>query len=251
MHRAAYADLGLDWRYDAYEVDEAALPAFVAELDASWRGLSLTMPLKRAVLPLLDEVSDTVRETGAANTIVIDDGRLTGDNTDVPGFVAALAERGVTMVASAVIVGAGATAESMVVALRRIGLMSLQLLVRDPGRAEGLRERAATAGVAVTVTRLDDAATVGGPDLAVSTVPAAAVVKHAEALAGATAVFDAIYDPWPTPLAETARARGRAVATGVDLLAHQAVRQISLMTGREVPVDVVRDAALAALDSRR
>ncbi len=250
MHRAAYAALGLDWRYDAYDVDETGLPGFVAGLDASWRGLSLTMPLKRAVLPLLDEVSDTVRETGVANTILVEDRRLTGDNTDVPGIVAALAERGVTRVTSAVIVGAGATAESMVVALRRIGLVSIQLLVRDRSRAENLRERAAARGVAVTVTRLDDATTVGAADLAVSTVPAVAVAKHAEALAGAAAVFDAIYDPWPTPLTETARARGRAVVTGVDLLAHQAVRQISLMTGRVVPVDVVRDPALTTLDSR-
>jgi shikimate dehydrogenase len=249
MHRAAYAALGLDWRYDAYEVDEAALPDFVAGLDASWRGLSLTMPLKRAVLPLLDEVSDTVRETGAANTVVLDDGRLSGDNTDVPGIVAALAERAVTRVMSVVIVGAGATAESMVVALRRIGLVSARILVRDPGRADGLRDRVAAAGVAVTVARLDATSVTGEADLVVSTVPASAIAEHTDALAGAAAVFDAIYDPWPTPLTESARARGRTVVTGVDLLAHQAVRQVSLMTGRDVPVDVVRDPALAALGS--
>jgi shikimate dehydrogenase len=164
--------------------------------------------------------------------------------------VAALAERGVARVTSAVIVGAGATAESMVVALRRIGLVSIELVVRDPGRAERLRDRAAANGLTVTVTRLDDATTVGAADITVSTVPADAVARHADALAGAAAVLDAIYDPWPTPLTETARDRGRAVVTGVDLLAHQAVRQIALMTGREVPVDVVRDPALAALGSR-
>ncbi|HYJ68567.1 MAG TPA: shikimate dehydrogenase [Nocardioidaceae bacterium] len=250
MHRAAYAALGLDWRYDAYEVDEAALTGFVAGLDASWRGLSLTMPLKRVVLPLLDDVSETVRETGAANTVLLDEGRLSGDNTDVPGIVAALAERGVSRVTSAVIVGAGATAESTVAALRRIGLVSVRLLVRDPGRAEHLRERAAAAGVAVVVAPLDDAWITDDADLAVSTVPAAALAEHADALAGADAVFDAIYDPWPTPLTEAARAGGRAVVTGVDLLAHQAVRQVSLMTGRDVPVDVLRDPAQAALGSR-
>src|SRR4051794_12969885 len=83
LHRAAYIELGLDWTYDAIECDEAALPAFVQSLDASWVGLSLTMPLKRAVLPLLAEMSETVRLTGAANTVLFRDGRTVGDNTDV------------------------------------------------------------------------------------------------------------------------------------------------------------------------
>ena len=75
MHRAAYARLELDWTYDACEVGEQDLPAFVAGLDDSWRGLSLTMPLKRAVLPLLDEVSPVASQVGAANTVVLERGR--------------------------------------------------------------------------------------------------------------------------------------------------------------------------------
>jgi shikimate dehydrogenase len=250
MHRAAYARLGLDWRYDAYDVDEAGLPGFVADLDASWRGLSLTMPLKRAVLPLLDEASDTVREAGAANTVLLADGRLSGDNTDVPGIVAALAERGVSRVGSATLVGAGATAASFVVGLRRLGLESVRLVVRESTRAADLRDRAAAVGVDVAVSRIDDPAWLGDCDLVVSTAPAAAVEPLADRLvSGASAVFDAIYDPWPTPLLRAAEVHGRVAVSGVDLLAHQAVLQVGLMTGRDVPVDVVRAPALAALGS--
>ncbi|MCW7991352.1 shikimate dehydrogenase, partial [Streptomyces platensis subsp. clarensis] len=77
LHRAAYRELGLDdWSYDRFEVDEAALPGFVGELDSSWAGLSLTMPLKRAIIPLLDEVTDVAASVEAVNTVVLtEDGR--------------------------------------------------------------------------------------------------------------------------------------------------------------------------------
>jgi shikimate dehydrogenase len=250
MHRAAYARLGLDWRYDAYEVDEVGLPGFLAGLDASWRGLSLTMPLKRAVLPLLDTVSDTARVAGGANTVLLADGQLAGDNTDVPGIVAALAERGVSRVESATVVGAGATAASFVVALRRIGLTSVRLVVRDPTRAEDLADRAAAIGVEPQVVPLDTQGPIADADLVVSTVPAGAVTPLADRLVGsAGAVVDAIYDPWPTPLVTMAGDRDRIAVSGIDLLAHQAVLQVGLMTGHDVPVDAVRAPALAALGS--
>ncbi|MGH3452954.1 MAG: shikimate dehydrogenase [Nocardioidaceae bacterium] len=246
MHRAAYDWLGLDWSYDAYDVDEAGLPGFVAGLDVSWRGLSLTMPLKRAVLTLLDEVSVTAREAGAANTVILEAGRLSGDNTDVPGIVAALAERGVTRVRSATVLGGGATAESLLLALRRVGLASVTLQVREPARAEALAARASAAGVGVTVGRLGDKSP--SVDVVASTVPAAAVADSAGRLAAqGDAVFDAIYDPWPTPLAEHGASLSRTVVTGIDLLAHQAVLQLRSMTGHDVPVDVVRNPALAAI----
>jgi shikimate dehydrogenase len=252
MHRAAYDRLGLDWSYDAYDVDERGLPGFVGGLDASWRGLSLTMPLKRAVLPLLDDVSAVAREVGAANTVILDAGRLSGDNTDVPGIVAALAERGVTRVRAATILGGGATAESVLLALRRLGLDSVVVQVREPARAEHLVGRAVSAGLDVVVGRLGDDDPPAA-DVVVSTVPAAAVEAveaAAERLVSRSeVVFDAVYDPWPTPLVERAADLGRAVVTGIDLLAHQAVLQVEIMTGHDVPVDVLRNRALVALGS--
>jgi shikimate dehydrogenase len=248
MHRAAYERLGLGWGYDAYDVDEAGLAGFLAGLGESWRGLSLTMPLKRAVLPLLDEVSATAAEAGAANTVIVEGGRRSGDNTDVPGIVAALAERGVERVRSATILGGGATAESVLLALRRIGLATVTVQVRDPARAEGLASRAVAGGVDAIVSRLGDDPPEA--DLVVSTVPSAAVAEWADRLViRSDAVFDAIYDPWPTPLTERAIDLGRTVVTGIDLLAQQAVLQVRLMTGHDVPVDVVRNAALRAIGS--
>jgi shikimate dehydrogenase len=249
MHRAAYDQLGLEWSYDAYDVDERGLPGFVGGLDESWRGLSLTMPLKRAVLPLLDDVSAVAGEAGAANTVILDGGRLSGDNTDVPGAVAALVERGVMRVRTATILGGGATAESVLLALRQLGLTSVRVLVRDPDRAQQLVDRGVAAGLDVTVGRLSDDDPPAA-DVVVSTVPSTAVAESAERLVSRSeVVFDVVYDPWPTPLTERAADLGRPVVTGIDLLAHQAVLQVQIMTSHDVPVDVVRNPALVALGS--
>ena len=113
LHRAAYAELGLDWSYDAVEVTEEGLAAFLDGLDPTWRGLSLTMPLKRAVVPLLDELGPEAELARAANTVLVAEGRRTGHNTDVPGSSAAVRERYDGPVDRAVIVGGGATAASM------------------------------------------------------------------------------------------------------------------------------------------
>ncbi|WP_461029536.1 shikimate dehydrogenase family protein, partial [Streptomyces sparsus] len=141
LHRAAYRELGLtDWTYDRFEVDEAGIGPFLADLDGSWAGLSLTMPLKRAVIPLLDEVSDTASAVEAVNTVVFtDDGRRRGDNTDVPGMLAALRERGVERVDRATVLGAGATASSALAALARICSGPVTACVRSEARAAEMR----------------------------------------------------------------------------------------------------------------
>ncbi len=249
LHRAAYAALGLDWDYTAHEVDEGQLARFVRGCDASWRGLSLTMPLKRAVLPLFDEVTPVVRLVGAANTLVFDAGRRRGDNTDVGGVAAALAEAGVRDVESALVLGAGATAASAVVALAAAGLRRVELAARDVTRAAPTAELCRALGLKVTVSPLSGK--LGAPvELVLSTVPAsAAAVVSDDLLHAARAVFDVVYDPWPSPLLARAAA-GVVTLTGIDLLAHQAGLQVVAMTGQAVPVDVLRAAATAALESR-
>ena len=253
LHRAAYAALGLDWSYDAHEVDEAGLARFLDGLDGSWRGLSLTMPLKRAVLPLLDDVSETARRAGVVNTVVLRDGRRSGHNTDVGGVAAAVSERYDGPVDRAVVVGGGATAASALLGLAHLGCRAVTLLVRDEARAAGT---VAAAGrhaqeLAVEVRRIGDR--VAPADVLVSTIPAAAQSADVlRLLEGAAAVLDVVYDPWPTPLARAAEGSGRALVSGLDLLVHQAVRQVELMTGRPtVALEVMRDAgrrALAASD---
>jgi len=258
LHRAAYRELGLDWRYDAVEVTADGLPGFLGSLGPEWRGLSLTMPLKRAVMPPLAPVSDTARVAGAANTVLVgDDGELSGHNTDVPGMVRALGERGVRHASAATVVGGGATATSAVLALARLGCGDITLRVREPARARPTLEAAARVDPRpeVRVARLDDPAGDERVDVVVCTIPASAQAPYAGWLAGsAGVVFDVVYDPWPTPLARAARAAGRTLVGGLDLLVHQATRQVALMTGcAEAPLAAMRaagEAALARADER-
>ena len=254
LHRAAYRELGLDWRYDAVEVTADGLAGFLESLGPEWRGLSLTMPLKRRVVPLLAQVSATARLAGAANTVVIgDDGSRSGHNTDVPGMVRALGERGVQQVDTATVVGGGATATSALLALSSLGCRDLTLLVREPARAQETLAVAARLEPwpQVRVATLDDvgAGGDGRADLVVCTIPASAQEPYADALvAAADVLFDVIYDPWPTPLARAATAAGRTLLGGLDLLVHQATRQVELMTGcAEAPLAAMRTAGEAAL----
>ena len=172
LHMAAYAALGLaDWSYTAIECDEAGLPALIAACDGKWAGLSLTMPLKRAVLPLLDRTEPLAVEVGGANTVIFAGAERHGCNTDVPGMVAALAEAGVTAPPGATILGAGATACAALAALRETGLTSAAVLVRDRARAGDLLAAAGRLGMEVDLRPFDDEVRDG--DLLVSTVPPA------------------------------------------------------------------------------
>lgn len=255
LHRAAYAELGLDWTYDAIEVREAELATFLDGLDSSWRGLSLTMPLKREVVGLLDEPDALVTATGVANTVVFDAGRRRGFNTDIPGAVDAILERSSAPVQTAVVLGGGATAASLGWALADLGCAELSLFVRN------LSTVAETVAVieqhpvspAVTVATLEQVGDVRTVDVVASTIPVEAQTHDLiEALdrTAATVVFDVIYDPWPTPMATWAAAGGRAVVNGLDLLCHQAAHQVELMTGARPSVPLMRGAGLAALAAR-
>jgi shikimate dehydrogenase len=254
LHGAAYAALGLDgWTYSVIECDEAGLPGFIASCDAQWAGLSLTMPLKRAVLPLLDRTEPLAVEVGGANTVVFEGGERYGYNTDVPRMVAALAEAGVIAPSSATILGAGATACAALAALRDIGLTSAVVLVRDPARASGLLAAASRLGMVVDLRPFDSEVRSG--DLLVSTVPAGAADFYAERAQrprpGPSAVLDVVYDPWPTPLAQAAAESGAVVVSGFDLLLHQAARQVELMTGiKPAPLDHMRTAGQTELTRR-
>ncbi|MFE8940221.1 shikimate dehydrogenase [Streptomyces sp. NPDC007872] len=254
LHRAAYAELGLhDWSYERFEVDEAALPGFVDGLDGSWAGLSLTMPLKRVVIPLLDEVGDTAASVEAVNTVVLhEDGRRVGDNTDVPGMIAALRERGVEKVEAAAVLGAGATASSALAALARICAGPVTAYVRSEARAGEMRGWGERLGVDVRTADWERAAEAFETPLVIATTPAGTTNALATAVPDAVGtLFDVLYDPWPTPLAAAWSDRGGKVVGGLDLLVHQAVLQVELMTGRTpAPLAAMRAAGERALAAR-
>ncbi|GII65426.1 shikimate 5-dehydrogenase [Sphaerisporangium krabiense] len=254
LHRGAYAALGLKgWRYDAIACDEAGLPGLIAGLGPEWAGLSLTMPLKRAVLPLLDSVADLAVEVGGVNTVLLRDGARHGENTDVHGIVQALAESGVRAPRSATILGGGATAASALAALRELGLFEAALVVRDRTGARETEEAAERLGMRVTVETFDKLDVLLDVDLAVSTLPPGAADLYAPSLAGVPTVFDVVYTPWPTPLARAVAGAGGTVVSGFAMLVHQAVRQVELYTGLGrgvVPVDLVRAAGEAEIARR-
>lgn len=254
LHRAAYEALGLtDWSYDAHRVEADELAGFVAGLGPEWVGLSLTMPLKEAVLELA-QPTPVAALVGAGNTLVLDHG--TGphrvDNTDVSGMTAALAAAGVVDVGSALLVGAGATARSALAALAPFGTRRVTVMARSAERAHAsLDPIAERLGIDLTVVGWGQVPA-DRHDVTVATVPAELAPQLAAGVAAVSPVlFDVTYDPWPTALADAALAAGVTVLDGLDLLAHQAVDQVRLFTGRQVEATVLLSAARSVVAARR
>lgn len=248
LHRAAYRALGLDWRYDAIEVRAMELAAFLADLGPEWRGLSLTMPLKHEVIPMLGELDRVAAQTGVANTVLIgrtDDGRAasTGFNTDVAGLVRALAEAGVTRATHITVLGAGATAASALVAAAELGAESVDVIVRTPSKAEPLVELGRSIGLMVTVSKLTDLANPERTtDLVISTLPGGPVLaaEFPAELRRAAVLFDVSYSPWPSSLARSWQAAGGTVCSGLGMLLHQALIQVRVFVSGD-PFDPLPD----------
>lgn len=279
IHNAGFRAAGLTgWSYGAHEVDEAGLAGLVAGLGPDWAGLSLTMPLKHVALAVADEVTDTARLLGAANTLV----RLGGadkagktdmadkaaeedtadkaakagwraDNTDAPGLVDALRGAGVETAKRVALLGAGGTARAAVWAAARLGAAELVVYARRAEAVEGLREVADRVGLRLLAAGWSDV--VGCADRAevvISTVPAGVADELAGRVgwhAGIT-VFDVLYHPWPTRLAAAATEGGATVVGGLELLLAQAVHQFEQFTGVPAPVPAMRSALLDAATAR-
>ena len=246
LHRAAYAALGLNWSYDAIDCDAAGLPALLAERQ-DWAGFSCTMPLKRALLDVAEEVRPVALHAGAANTLIPKPGGgWIADNTDVAGIVATLDE-GNVVPKSVTVIGAGGTAQATVVALAELGVTTCSLLVRHPARTAEVLETADRAHVDVDVVAFETDPPALDVDLVVSTLPPGAADQFVTASWHAQqTLLDMVYDPWPTPLAAAASAGGAQVLSGGLMLLHQAARQVELMTGRPAPVAAMRAALRAA-----
>lgn len=248
LHRAAYAALGLEgWRYDAIECDDVALPAFVGGLGLEWAGLSVTMPGKRAALEVAGSATATAAAVGAANTLVRSGaGGWLAECTDVDGVIGSLRACGVTSAASAVVLGAGGTACATIVGLARLGVTSLTVVARSALRATDALACASRVGLAVEAVPWSALPSVTA-DVLVSTVPTGVVDPMAALLARFPAVLDVVYHPWPTPLASAVSSSGGRLATGLDMLLHQAFGQVELFTRRPAPREPMRDALHAAV----
>jgi shikimate dehydrogenase len=246
LHRAAYAALGLDdWTYDALDVGAEDLPDLVAGLGQEWRGFSVTMPCKQAAVEVADVVEPLPRLLRAANTLVHTESGWRAENTDVTGIGMALQLAGVESVGRTAIIGAGGTAAAAAVALASLGAEHVDVVVREPARAQDLLRVLDALSVPTAVVPLT-AAVLDAP-VVVSTVPVGGqpAVAALPWRAGQT-VLDVLYDGWPTPLAAAVTAAGGTVVGGIEVLFWQATVQVELMTGQPAPIAEMR----AALDAR-
>ncbi|MFT4137149.1 shikimate dehydrogenase family protein [Microbacterium sp.] len=250
IHAAAYARLGWDWSYGRRRVDEASFDRELARLDAAYRGLSLTMPLKGAAFRVAVHRDTRAEATGAVNTLVLAAAGPLGFNTDVGGIVRALDEAGVDHVARGRIVGAGATATSALVALAELGADEVEVVARRPEAIETLRPVAARCGVVVRGASLAQPAASDAP-LTISTLPGGAELPEpvVSRLADAGGIlFDVVYGHGATALATAWQRAGGRVLGGEGMLLHQAVLQIRLFGTGDVDAPLPgEEAVLAAM----
>ncbi|MCM0617700.1 shikimate dehydrogenase [Arthrobacter sp. TS-15] len=251
LHCAAYAKLGVDIDYSAIDVTVERLPSFMESLrgDDAWCGLSVTMPLKSAMVKEVDEVRGAGAHLGVINTVVFEHDagqvRRVGYNTDVAGIVEAVRYAGVVAAPHAAILGGGGTSAAAVAAAQQLGAHHVDVFVRDAGRAGDARAAAAAVGISLAVRPLTEAASaVAGTDLVISTFPPRAADSLAEELAalpgsGAGVLLDVAYDPWPSRLAEVWQRHGGAVVPGLEMLMYQAAEQIRRFSGCDVDAAVI------------
>lgn len=247
LHAAAYEALGLGWQYSAVEVTGETLRDFVESRDETWRGLSLTMPLKRDVLPLLHSLERVAELTGAANTVVLADRR--GYNTDVFGITEAFRRHGVQSLDLVHILGGGATAASALAAVAGLGARRVQFALRDPAKGDSLRELGEALNIDVVVRPLgmQDRSLIV-PDAVISTLPGHSEhgIVFAEAIRAGAVLFDVAYDPWPSALASQWIG---AVISGLDMLTLQALAQVRIFVGGDPDVPLPNEAqVLAAME---
>ena len=261
IHRAAWAQLGIDgWEYHRLEQDTDSLPGFIAGLGADCAGLSVTMPCKQAVMPLLDVIDPLASAVGAVNTVVPSSGVLAGFNTDVTGIASAVRRAcsmaGCSAPSSALVLGARATASSALAALGELGITSSTVAARRFGGPGSVVAAASRLGVTIDQVLWSDAEAVdraaSSADLVISTLPASAADPLAERLRvrEGQILLDVVYSPRDTALRRAFESAGGVVAEGTDMLVFQAGAQVQLMTGRSPDTGVMREALEEELEGR-
>ncbi|MCA2214664.1 shikimate dehydrogenase [Jidongwangia harbinensis] len=255
VHAAGFAAAGLlNWTYTAIECAAAELPDLVRGLGPDWVGLSLTMPLKEAALSVAASATPAAVAVGAANTLVRrPDGTWHADNTDIPGMVRVLRDAGVPDSPTVTVLGGGGTARAALAAAAQLGADEVTVVTRRAEAADDLRAVAEALGLRLHRLDWTDAPAGFGADAILSTVPRGAADPLAATVRWrpGSVLFDAVYDPWPTPIAEAASPHGVRVASGLDLLLAQALGQFEQFTGVAPAPEVAMREALAAAASLR
>ena len=258
MHNEAFGILGLDYVYLCFDVDEEALPAAVEGLKrCGIRGFNLTMPDKNRIVDLVDRLSPAAQLIGAVNTVVAENGILTGYNTDGAGFMRSAQEAGFTLKgASVTLLGAGGAASAIAAQAALDGVSRIRIFHRPTSRfAERTSKlcRDISAGTACTATCHD----ISDPDALYSALKDSCMLINATPVGMAPdtertlipdpswfrkglAVADIIYNPRETRLLREAREAGCRVMNGMYMLLYQGAEAFRLFTGMEMPVDAIR-----------
>jgi shikimate dehydrogenase len=246
MHRAAAATAGIDLDYHAERVTQEELPRAYGRLSEQYLGLNVTRPLKEAILPFLEQVSNEAAKARSVNTVTFRDGSAIGDSTDGAGFLAALDRAGASRSRRAVIVGAGGAGRAVGLALRRSGA-EVMIAARDPARASAAAERVGAVVIPLAAEALAPA--LDTADLLVNATPLgdASPLPESVRLPRTVTVFDLVYRPRITPLLELARTRGCRTVEGVEMLVEQGARSFEIWTGVPAQIDAMRAAALETL----
>ena len=246
LHNAAYQALTLDHTYSAIETPKSQLGIFLAAVDESWLGVSLTMPLKEVAFDFANTCDELASLTGAINTLVFGS-QIKAYNTDVLGIVDALIEAGSDHVETAVIFGSGATARSSMVAVQKLGAQYVACVARNFSDVERMANLATEIGIKFSHTELNDSRWLSA-DVVINTTPVGAIDEIArEVYSPKGLLLDVVYDPWPTQFASSWAVTGGRVISGLSMLLHQAGHQVTLMTGKPAPVLQMREALNAEL----
>jgi shikimate dehydrogenase len=245
LHLAAYHALGLDdWTYERIECGAEELPGVVGGFGPEWVGVSVTMPGKFAALRFADERAERAALVGSANTLVRTTRGWRADNTDIDGVAGAVGSAS----GRALVCGSGGTAPAAVVGLAELGVRDITVVARNPEKAARLVDLGTRVGVATRFCGLDSgelAGQVAAAEVLVSTIPAEVAAQYADTFAAVPVLLDAVYDPWPTPLATAVAAAGGRVVSGLQMLLHQAFAQVEQFTGLPAP----REAMTCALEA--
>ena len=261
MHNAAFRELGMDWAYVAFGVEPERVPEAIRGIVAlGMVGINVTIPHKGAAAEIVDEVDDTAQALGSVNTIHNLDGKLKGYSTDGPGFVRSVEETGTSLAGKAVVlIGSGGSARAVAHALAKAEVSRLTLAARRPFKAEEVAEMVAEhTGKSVKVADLNADAAREAVREAEVVIDSTSVGMHpntdvppvvpGEWLHAGQLVCDLTYNPRDTVLLKAARAASADVLDGTGMLVHQGAIAFEVWTGRQAPVETMREALLRALE---